>query len=99
MLLLPELYTNTEFVNCYNDIVTKERKIMTQFKNQIRFTIMLGILSILSGIFGHLALTDIYHGEGDLTLEWSILQAGAFIIFVFVVSSLLVLREALKAML
>ncbi len=99
MLLLPELYTNTEFVNCYNDIVTKERKIMTQFKNQIRFTIMLGILSILSAIFGHLALTDIYHGEGDLTLEWSILQAGAFIIFVFVVSSLLVLRKALKAML
>ncbi len=72
---------------------------MTQFKNQIRFTIMLGILSILSGIFGHLALTDIYHGEGDLILEWSILQAGAFIIFAFVVSSLLVLRKALKAML
>ena len=72
---------------------------MSQFKNQIRFTIMLGILSILSAIFGHLALTDIYHGEGDLTLGWSILQAGAFIIFVFVVSSLLVLRKALKAML
>lgn len=72
---------------------------MAQFKNQIRFTIALGILSLFAGIFGHLALTDIYHGEGDLTLEWSILQAGAFIIFVFVVSSLLVLRKALKAML
>jgi hypothetical protein len=72
---------------------------MSQFKNQIRATMALGILSIFASIFGHLALTDIYHGEGDLTLEWRILQAGAFIIFTFVVSSLLVLRKALKAML
>jgi hypothetical protein len=72
---------------------------MSQFKNQIRAAIALGILSILAGILGHLALTDIYHGEGDLSLEWRILQAGAIIIFVFVVSSLLVLRKALKAML
>jgi len=72
---------------------------MSQFKNQIRITIALGILSILAGILSHLALTDIYHGEGDLTLEWNILQAGALIIFSFVVSSLLVLKKALKAML
>ena len=72
---------------------------MSQFKNQIRATMALGILSILAGVLGHLALTDIYHGEGDLALEWSILQAGALIIFAFVVSSLLVLRKALKAML
>ena len=72
---------------------------MSQFKNQIRITIALGMLSILAGVFGHLALTDIYHGEGDLTLEWSILQAGAVIIFVFVAASLLTLRKVLKAML
>ncbi len=72
---------------------------MSQFKNQIRITIALGILSILAGILSHLALTDIYHGEGDLTLEWNILQAGALIIFSFVVSSLLTLKKALKAML
>lgn len=72
---------------------------MFGLKNQIRMAIVLGMLSIIAGILGHLALTDIYHGEGDLTLEWSILQAGAFIIFAFVISSLLVLRKALKAML
>ncbi|MBL8103797.1 MAG: hypothetical protein JNM02_14790 [Anaerolineales bacterium] len=72
---------------------------MFQIKNQIRATMALGILSIFAGILGHLALTDIYHSERDLTLEWSVLQAGAFIIFAFVVSSLLVLRKALKAML
>ena len=72
---------------------------MFGIKNQIRITIVLGMLSILAGFFGHLALTDIYHGEGDLTLEWRILQAGAVIIFVFVVTSLLMLKKVLKAML
>lgn len=72
---------------------------MFGLKNQIRITIVLGMLSILAGFFGHLALTDIYHGEGDLTLEWRILQAGAVIIFVFVVTSLLMLKKVLKAML
>ncbi len=72
---------------------------MFGLKNQIRITIVLGMLSILAGFFGQLALTDIYHGEGDLTLEWRILQAGAVIIFVFVVTSLLMLKKVLKAML
>ena len=72
---------------------------MFQFKNQIRLTIVLGFLSILAGILGHLALTDIYRGGEDLTTEWNALRVGAFIIFVFVISSLLVLRKALKAML
>lgn len=72
---------------------------MFGLKNQIRITVALGILSIIAGILGHLALTDIYHGEGDMALEWSILQAGALIIFAFIISSLLVLRKALKAML
>ena len=72
---------------------------MFGIKNQIRIIIVLGMLSILAGFFGHLALTDIYHGEGDLTLEWRVLQAGAVIIFVFVVTSLLMLKKVLKAML
>ena len=72
---------------------------MFGIKNQIRITIVLGMLSILAGFFGHLALTDIYHGEGDMTLEWRVLQAGAVIIFVFVVTSLLILKKVLKAML
>jgi hypothetical protein len=50
---------------------------MSQFKNQIRATMALGILSIFAGIFGHLALTDIYHGEGDLTLEWRYFTGGS----------------------
>jgi hypothetical protein len=72
---------------------------MFQFKNQIRLTIVLGFLSIFAGILGYLALTDIYQGGEDLTMEWNALRVGAVIIFVFVLTSLLTLRRALKAML
>lgn len=70
---------------------------MSKFKSQIRMTLALGILSVPAGIFAHLTLTDIYHGETDLALEWNILRAGAVIIFAFVVSSLLTLKRVLKA--
>jgi hypothetical protein len=72
---------------------------MFQLKSQIRITIVLGFISILAGVLGHLALTDIYHGGEDLTLEWNALRVGAVIIFVFVITSLLTMRRALKAML
>lgn len=43
-----------------------------ELKNQIRLTIALGILSLFAGVMGHLALTDIYHAEGNLALEWTV---------------------------
>ncbi|MFH2107752.1 MAG: hypothetical protein ABII93_03705 [Chrysiogenia bacterium] len=35
---------------------------------------VLGIGSLIAVFISHLALTDIYHGEGDLRLEWNILR-------------------------
>lgn len=72
---------------------------MFQFKNQIRVTMAMGILSVLAGILAHLALTDIYHAEGDLALEWNVLRFSAAIILGFIAASLWVLGKALKAML
>jgi len=43
----------------------------------------LGILSAVSILVAHLALTDIYHGEGDLTLEWRVLQVAFATIIAF----------------
>lgn len=40
-----------------------------ELKNQIRASIVLGILSLVAGIVGHLALTDINRGGGNLILE------------------------------
>jgi hypothetical protein len=47
-------------------------------------TLGLGVLSLLAVIFGHLALTDIAHGEGDLSLEWNVLRVAALVIVMFI---------------
>ncbi|NCQ35673.1 hypothetical protein GW813_11520 [bacterium] len=35
-------------------------------------TALCGLLSLVAFILGRLAMTDIYHGEPDLDLEWTI---------------------------
>jgi hypothetical protein len=48
------------------------------------------------GLLGHLALTDISHGEADVSLEWSILRLGAPVFAVFVACALITFRKVLK---
>jgi len=69
---------------------------MTNLRTQIRLTIALGILSLFAGVMGHLALTDIYHGEGDLSLEWNALRACAVVLLVFIGAALMTLSRAMK---
>ena len=71
---------------------------MSVLKRQIHVTMALGVLSILAGIFAHLALTDIYHGESNLALEWNILRGSAVVFLAFVAASLATLRKTLKAL-
>jgi hypothetical protein len=65
-------------------------------KTQIKIAIGLGILSLIMGLLGHLALTDIYHGEADAALEWSILRVGALVLVVFVAYALILFGRILK---
>lgn len=46
-------------------------------------TFALRVVTIISILVSHLALTDIYHGEPDLRLEWYALQIclGVFVVF------------------
>jgi len=67
-----------------------------ELKNQIRVTMILGILSLIAVLLGHLALTDIYHAESDLTLEWNMLRVFASIFLIFIGYTLLTLRRILK---
>ena len=67
-----------------------------QLKNQIQIAIVLGILSLIAGVLGHLALTDIYHGESDLSLEWNMLRICAVIFLVFIGYTLVTLKQILK---
>ena len=69
---------------------------MSNLKTQIRVTIAMGALSLLAGLITHLALTDIYHGEADVTLEWRIVRICALVILGFVVMALITLRRALR---
>ena len=69
-----------------------------KLKYQIKWTMALGVLSLFAGSFGHLALTDIYHSEADLSLEWNVLRACAVVLLAFVGSAMVTLRRVLKAM-
>ena len=69
---------------------------MITIKTQITVVIVLGALSLVSGYFAHLALTDIYHGEADVTLEWRVVQTSALIILLFIGSSLFTLYKSRK---
>jgi hypothetical protein len=52
----------------------------------------LGILSSLAIVLSHLALTDIGHAEGDLSLEWGVLRVSALVLAAFIVSTFVMLR-------
>ena len=71
---------------------------MDKLKNQIRTTMVLGVLALLAGILGHLALTDIYHGDANVSLEWNILRICALILLAFIGSSLFTLGKTLKTL-
>ncbi len=69
---------------------------MIKIKTQIAFVMALGILSLVAGFLSHLALTDIYLHELDVSLEWKIVQVAALIILLFIGSSLFTLGRTLK---
>lgn len=39
-------------------------------------TLVTGLLSLVVFVFERLALTDIFHGEPDTTLEWTVVNAA-----------------------
>ena len=54
-------------------------------------------MSLLAGLITHLALTDIYHGETDVELEWNIVRVCALVLLVFIGTVLLTLGRVLRA--
>jgi len=69
---------------------------MDQNKQNIIVTLSLGALSLIAMAFSHLALTDIVHGEADVSLEWTILRVTALILLTFIGSSLFTFIRILK---
>ena len=71
---------------------------MNKLKIQIRVTVVLAALSLIAGFFAHLALTDIYHNEADVTLEWNIVRVCALVILTFIGTTLFTLNRTLKVL-
>jgi hypothetical protein len=61
-----------------------------------RFTLGLGVASLAAILTAHLALTDIYHDEADVTLEWRVLRGAFAVILSFHAAALLALRHAIR---
>ncbi len=57
-------------------------------KRQVVIAFLLGIASLVAVFISHLALTDIYHGESDLRVEWMALRVCFAVIFIFQVFAL-----------
>jgi hypothetical protein len=71
-------------------------KLMHNLSVRIRMTMGLGVLSLLALFLSHLALTDIAHGESEVSLEWRILRVSALLILMFIASALVTLWQVLK---
>lgn len=69
---------------------------MNKIKSHVVVVMVLGILALVAGFIAQLALTDIYHGEADTSLEWKIVQIASLIIFLFICSSLVTFGRTLK---
>ena len=56
----------------------------------------LGVLALLAVGASHLALTDIHHADGDLSLEWNVLRVCFAIIVASQVAALVTLTKVLR---
>ncbi len=72
---------------------------MIKLRTQIKVTMILGAIALLAGFASHLALTDIYHREADVTLEWNIVRVCALVFLVFIGSTMFTLWRALRVVL
>ena len=62
----------------------------------IKVSLGLGALALLAVVASHLALTDIWHAEGDLSLEWNVLRVCFGVIVVSQVVALITLAKVLR---
>ena len=75
---------------------SREGLAMLQLRTAVGVSYGLGLLSLLAILACHAALTDIWHGEADVAMEWRVLQVSFAIIIAFQLSALLTLRRVLQ---
>ncbi|MCX6569362.1 MAG: hypothetical protein NT147_09995 [Candidatus Aminicenantes bacterium] len=60
------------------------------------FSLALAILGLAALFLSHAALTDIYHGEKDASLEWTLLRLAFLVIFVLIIATIVCTGLVLK---
>ena len=70
---------------------------MHQLQRQVRVAFTLCLIAFAAGIVAHLALTDIFHGEPDVRLEWRAVQATGLIVAATLVYAARTLAKVLAA--
>ncbi len=69
---------------------------MTPLRLAVQLSLVLGAVSVLAVVVSYLALTDIGHGENDLSLEWGVLRLAFLVIVLFQVSALVTLGRVFR---
>jgi hypothetical protein len=69
---------------------------MTQLKRYAAVSICLGVVSVIGLLPVHLALVDIWRGETDVALEWTVVRIGILTILAFQISALLTLLKLVR---
>jgi len=68
-----------------------------RIKRWVWISLVLGLLALLAVMISHLALTDIYHGEADVSLEWIVLRLCFGVIVLFQIVALITLTKVLRS--
>jgi len=61
---------------------------MKTLRVQIMITHILAMSFFIAGVFSGLALTNIAHGEADVSGEWAVVQVTAVLGLIFIISTL-----------
>lgn len=69
---------------------------MNRMKRNVVISLILGFMSVLAMGVSHLALTDIWHGEVDVSQEWATLRLAAVVILAFHFSAFATMWHALR---
>ncbi len=69
---------------------------MKKTKRLLLATALFGLVSVVAFIFGRLAMTDIYHGEADLKLEWAVVATTFLPVLAFHLLAIFVSFYALR---
>ena len=63
----------------------------------LKLAVALAFVSLIALVFSFLALTDIYHGEADTSLESTVVRSAALAHLLFIGVTIFALRKVMRS--